>query len=216
MDMTARTPLQDQLEGSSRRPTALEAFQLAKRAFLAGRRVDMGVLARELGVNRATLYRWVGSRDRLLVEVLWSLGRRTFEQLLSEPDVVRAGRTRSASVIDAWLHAVIGSTGMQTFVENEGELALRLLTTRASDYQSRLLDYIHALVAQDLDAGRLRTDLPLDDLAYVIVRIIESYVYLGLITGERPDADRAARVLHSLLPPATVAAADALPVHAAT
>jgi hypothetical protein len=35
-----------------------------------------------------------------------------------------------------------------------------------------------------------------------VVRIIESYVYLSLITGEEPDADRASRVLHILLPPA--------------
>ena len=33
----------------------------------------MSALADELGVNRVTLYRWIGSRDRLLVEVIWSL-----------------------------------------------------------------------------------------------------------------------------------------------
>ena len=40
-------------------------------------RIDMSALADELGVNRVTLYRWVGSRDRLLVEVVWSLARET-------------------------------------------------------------------------------------------------------------------------------------------
>ena len=37
----------------------------------------MSALADELGVNRVTLYRWVGSREQLLVEIVWSLGSRT-------------------------------------------------------------------------------------------------------------------------------------------
>jgi hypothetical protein len=38
------------------------------------------------------------------------------------------------------------------------------------------------------------------DLPYVLVRIMESYVYLSLITGDEPDAARASRVIHALLP----------------
>ncbi|MGY1807684.1 QsdR family transcriptional regulator [Blastococcus sp. SYSU D00669] len=201
-----RTPLQDQLEGGGGRPTALEAFKRARRTFLAGERVDMGLLARDLGVNRATLYRWVGSRDQLLVEVLWSLARRTFERLLADPATALPGRSRVASVLDAWVHGVIANRGMQVFVESEGELALRLLTTRATDYQSRLLAQVRELLVEDLDAGRVRSEIPLDDLTYVVVRILESYVYLTLITGEQPDPDRAGRVLHALLPPGGPAA----------
>jgi hypothetical protein len=63
------------------RPTALNAFRLARRKFLAAERVDMSALAYELGVNRATLYRWVGSRDQLLVEIIWSPGERTLENI---------------------------------------------------------------------------------------------------------------------------------------
>jgi hypothetical protein len=29
---------------------------------------------------------------------------------------------------------------------------------------------------------------------------MESYIYLGLITGEHPDPDRAAKVINALLP----------------
>jgi AcrR family transcriptional regulator len=203
-----RTPLQEQLTGIASRPTALDAFRRARQTFLAGQRVDMGRLADDLGVNRATLYRWVGSREQLLVEILWSLSHRTFENLLADcatsgpRQPPRPERSRSALVLDAWLHAVIGNAGMRAFVLGEGELALRLLTTRVTDYQSRLRGFVGGLIADDLDAGRVRTEIPLEDLTYVVVRIIESYVYLTLITGEEPDADRASRVLHALLPPA--------------
>jgi AcrR family transcriptional regulator len=196
-----RTPLQEQLQVGQGRPTALEAFSRARRTFLAGQRVDMGALARDLGVNRATLYRWVGSREQLLVEILWSLARRTFDRLLADPALPPPGRSRVAAVLAAFVHAVMANRGMQVFVEDEGDLALRLLTTRATDYQARLLDLVRGLLAEDIGAGRVRTAIPLEDLAYVVVRVLESYVYLTLITGERPDPERAGRVLHGLLPP---------------
>jgi AcrR family transcriptional regulator len=195
------TPLQELLHGTPGRAPALEAFSRARRTFLAGQRVDMGCLARDLGVNRATLYRWVGSRDRLLVEVLWSLADRTFDRLQADPPPTPPEHSRVATVLDAWVHGVIANRGMRVFVENEGDLALRLLTTRATDYQSRLLGRVRSLLAEDLDAGRVRSEIPLDDLTFVVVRILESYVYLTLITGEQPDPDRAGRVLHALLPP---------------
>jgi AcrR family transcriptional regulator len=70
----------------------------------------MGGLASELGVNRVTLYRWVGSREQLLVEVIWSLGARTLEQIESK---VRArGSERVVRVVVRFLDAVISNEGM--------------------------------------------------------------------------------------------------------
>jgi hypothetical protein len=89
---------------------------------------------------------------------------------------------------------------MQRFLDREGELALRLLTTRASDFETRLIAVIGEFVCEEAAAGRLNAAVPLDDLPYVLVRIMESYIYLGLITGEHPDPDRAARVINALLP----------------
>src|ERR1700756_2927787 len=60
-----------------RKPDALDAFPIARRWFTSGRRIEMRELAAELGVNRATLFRWVGSRDDLLAEILWSLAEPT-------------------------------------------------------------------------------------------------------------------------------------------
>src|SRR5690348_8179422 len=44
------------------RPDPMTAFRIARRWFQAGRRIEMQELAAELGVNRATLFRWVGGR----------------------------------------------------------------------------------------------------------------------------------------------------------
>lgn len=47
-------------------PDALRAFAKARAAFIAGTKIDMGGLAAELGVDRTSLFRWVGNRDALL------------------------------------------------------------------------------------------------------------------------------------------------------
>jgi AcrR family transcriptional regulator len=200
----ASTPLQCQLAGTmTARPTALDAFRHARRTFLAGDRVGMQALARGLNVDRATLYRWVGSREQLLTEILWSLIDPTINTLrkahnASQP--ATAGQSPAAAVITGTVRAVIASTGMQRFLDREGDLALRLLTTRASGFEARLTALIGELIDEEASAGRLTAAIPQQDLPYVLVRIMESYIYLGLITGEHPDPDRASKVINALLP----------------
>jgi AcrR family transcriptional regulator len=199
------TPLRRQLAGTPAvRPTALDAFRLARRTFLAGDRIDMQALARTLSVDRATLYRWVGSRDQLLTEILWSLIEPTISKLRDKHGSARAavatGQSPAAAVVTDTVRGVIANPGMQRFLDREGDLALRLLTTRASDFETRLIALIGELISEETSTGRLNAAVPLDDLPYVLVRIMESYIYLGLITGEHPDPDRAARVINALLP----------------
>ena len=55
------------------RSDAREAVRLARRAFMTGERIDARRIAAQLGVDRTTLFRWVGNRDQLLVAVLRSL-----------------------------------------------------------------------------------------------------------------------------------------------
>ena len=43
-----------------------EVMALATAQFLSGRRIDVQAIAAELGLSRATIYRWYGSRDRLV------------------------------------------------------------------------------------------------------------------------------------------------------
>ena len=193
------TTLQRELArgGEPPRPTALDAFRLARRKFLAAERVDMSALADELGVNRATLYRWVGTRDQLLVEVIWSLGERTLENV--EDGVGAKGAERIVQVITRFLEAVISNPGMQRWLAEEGEYAMRLLTRHDTDFQPRLIGAIQELLGQEADAGRLDLPVDLHEVSYVIVRLIESYTYLDLITGERPEAQRAEPILRMLL-----------------
>jgi AcrR family transcriptional regulator len=194
-----QTPLRRQLDGSGPpRPTPLDALRLARQQFQAGERVDMQSLAARLGVDRATLYRWVGAREQLLVEVLWTLMSETVDRLRKPARGEQC--PTAAEVVSGAAEAAITNKGMQCFLEREGDLALRLLTTRSSDFQQRLIDLIADVVEADRRSGRLHSRVPAEDLPYVLVRIMESYVYISLITGDQPDTARAACVIHALLP----------------
>jgi AcrR family transcriptional regulator len=179
------------------RPGPLDAFKIARRRWQAAERIDMSALSRELGINRVTLYRWVGSREQLLVEVIWSLAERTLENVDSE--VKERGAERVVQVVTRFLGAVITNAGMQHWLADEGESAMRLLTLREPGFQARLIASIEALLREEADAGRLDLAADLHEVAYVIVRLIESYTYLDLITGEPPDAQRAEPILRMLL-----------------
>lgn len=190
MATEAITPLRRQLAGaaSGRRPSALDAFLAARRRFVAGERVDMTALAGQLGVNRVTLYRWVGSREQLLVEVVWSLARRTLDDLEARH---RRGPQRSVKILTEFLEATIAHPGMQRWLAEEGESAMKLLTRHDTDFQPRLIAAVEALI-DPADPDR-------HEVAYALVRVIESYTYLDLITGETPDAGRARPIFARLL-----------------
>jgi AcrR family transcriptional regulator len=179
------------------RPTALDALKLARRRFQAAERIDMGAMAEELGVNRVTLYRWVGSRNHLLVETLWSLAEATLAR--QEEQVHERGAERIVQIVTRFVDACVTNAGMRRLLSEEGDLIMRLLTRGDAGFQPRLIDAIRRLLDAEARAGRLDLPVDLGEVAYVVVRLIESYVYLDLITGERPDARRAEPVLRMLL-----------------
>jgi AcrR family transcriptional regulator len=191
------TPLQRALgQGTARRrPTVLDAFDVARRRFREGKRIEMQSLAEELGVNRVTLYRWVGSREQLITEILWAATQKSFAAYQKTlPDGPRAAAALTMFVRDVNNHA-----GMQQLLTDEPDLALTLLTSASGEYQHRYLNLVRNLIAADRAAGLMSDEVPLDDLAYTAVRITESYIHTRVITGDEPDAARAEAVLRALL-----------------
>ena len=154
-------------------------------------------LADQLGVNRVTLYRWVGTREALLVEIIWSLAERTLDDLRDEVDAT--GGERVVQVVSRFVDAVLSNPGMSRFLRDEGELAMRLLTRRDAGFQPRLIADFRGMLEEETERAALDLPADLGDVAYTIVRIVESYVYLDRITGEEPDARRAEQVLRLLL-----------------
>jgi AcrR family transcriptional regulator len=179
------TQLSRMLSATERRPDALTAFRIARRWFKDGRRIEMQELAAELGVNRATLFRWVGNRDDLLAEIIWSLAAPTLAKAIDGASA-RGGR-RIAEIMGRFATMLDGADYFREFLRREPERALRVMTTRVGTVQQRLVSAVEALLDEEIAQGSLQTQLPPHTLAYLIVRIIESFVYSDTITGEQLD-----------------------------
>ena len=184
----------------ARRAEPRDAFRLARHKWRVGERVDMSALARELGINRVTLYRWVGSREQLLVEVIWNLTNHNLTSAAAKVSATGAtGAERIILTVTRFIDKAISHHGMQTWLANEGEAAMRLLTRHAAGFQPRLVARLEELLQEEVDAQRL--DLPADvhEVAFVLEQLVESYIYLLPIAGEQPEARRAEPILRMLL-----------------
>ncbi|MCF6426402.1 MULTISPECIES: QsdR family transcriptional regulator [Amycolatopsis] len=189
---TAATPHRDAAPASSGREAA---FRLARRQFREGTRIEMQALANELGVSRMTLNRWVGSRDRLLGEVNWSLAKPTLD--LCRRKAATSGIDAVAQTLEGFIATVLDAPFMRTFLRQEGEIALRILTTRSSELQHNFIAYVTDLLREELPDPP--GGLPLEDLAYLVVRIAESFCYVDMITGGEPDATKVGAAIRRLL-----------------
>ena len=69
------------------RATPAEAFKRARRMWLKGERIHLAPLADELGIGRATLFRWVGNKDLLVGAILWSLYEPLWRQAMTETPI---------------------------------------------------------------------------------------------------------------------------------
>lgn len=184
--------------GTRQRLGAEAAFRLARRQFLAGERIDMQRLATELGVNRVTLYRWVGNRGRLLGEVAWALADRTIDHLLESSRA--QGGERIAEVVTGFIEGVRTNEGMRRTVAQEGPVAVRLLTSGDDGaVQPRLVEKFRAMLEAEVASGAFTASAPLDELAYALVRVCEACVYLDLLVDQHPDLDRVARMIRAVI-----------------
>ena len=200
-----RTVLERQLagDGNGASVTAMDAFRAARRKFLRGERIDMQELAGELGVGRATLYRWVGSREQLLGEVLWSLSETTFERLKAD-----ATRLHSGNGVDWYLYIyeqfgvyTVGFDAMRKWIDAEPDLAMRVMTSKHGVQQQRIIAAHEDLLREAMRDHGLKPKVKLEPhkLAYVLVRIGESFLWNDLITGEEPNLHEAWEVARALL-----------------
>ena len=182
---------------TERRPTPLDALDLARRHWLAGDRIDMGALAKELGVSRATLYSWVGSKERLLGEVIWSFAEAGVRQ--ARERATGDGADYIVDVVDRFTRLNATFEPLRRFIGSDPELALRLLTSKDGPVQERMIAVARELLEEQIEAGRLKPALDIETLSYLMVRVSESFLYSDLITGSEPDTEKGVEVVRLLL-----------------
>jgi AcrR family transcriptional regulator len=195
--LMSATRLERALDEQPQAPTPLDALRLARERWLVSGRVDMGELAAALGVSRATLYRWVGSRERLLGEVIWTFAQRAMAD--AQARATGSGADYVAAVVEDYLTQSLRFDPVRRFVRQDPEYALRVLASKHSQMQRRSVGATKELLDAQVAAGALEPALDTGDLAYLIVRIAESYLYSDVITGGEPEVEKAVTAIHALL-----------------
>ena len=177
--------------------TREDVLGLAMSRFLRGRRIDVQEIASELGIGRTTIYRWFGSRDDLIGEVVV----RAAEPLLKEArdGVRRRGALGLLETFDRFNRQIAEAPALLRFVESEREAALRVITSGASKVQPRIVEMITELIGAEVDAGRYEPPVEPSTLGYAIVRIAEAFLYNDAAAGMRGDVDRLREVQGALL-----------------
>jgi AcrR family transcriptional regulator len=184
-------------DGQKRRVTPLDALSLATKKWLGGERLDIGRLAHELGVGRATLFRWVGTREHLYGEVLRKVYARQRQDLLETAE--GKGLTLLESVVRRNLEALATSNALRMFIAQDPEFALRLLTSPSSSAQQHSVEVEVSLLRRVIAEAKLKPQLDVHTLAHIIVRIGEAFLYAGTIGGVKPDMEQAVAAIRILV-----------------
>ncbi len=167
-----------------RRANRQDAEQFARATFLHGTRLDMGTMAEQLDVSRATLYRWCGSREALHERILerradefsaWACGR-----------VRGKGDERLIDMLRLIMRATLDAQPVRRFMEREPKLALRVLTRRDG--------LVHCAISRALE--ELAAEAGPSALTAELRGRISDAVYLGSVlqwttiaTEEMPDTE---------------------------
>jgi AcrR family transcriptional regulator len=182
------------------RPAAASRDQVlaaAMHRYLRGRRIDVQAIAGELGLGRATIYRWFGTREELIGEVLV----RAAKPLLEDARAQARGRGARAllDTFDRFNGSLADAPALRRFVEAEREPALRIITSGAGVVHPRMVAMIGALIEEEIDAGRYEPTVDPSTLAYAIVKLAEAFLFNDAVVGMRGDVDRLRELEAALL-----------------
>lgn len=183
------------MESPRRVITYDEVIDAGTRRFDATGTIDLQALADDLAVSRATLYRVIDGRDRVLGDVVWWFGRRHFRRAREE--VGGTGVQRAIGVFRCFGETILAQASFRRFLSEEPAVASRVLFTPSGGVHERFVEANVDLLREVAASGELPFDL--DTTAYVVTRVYESMWYADLISHREPDLDVADRVATAVL-----------------
>jgi len=165
--------------------------------YLRGQRVDVQAIAGELGLGRATIYRWFGSREQLLGQILL----RATEPVLESARKGERGKGGPGllNTFDRFNRTLADSPALSAFLEAERDAALRIIASDASISQARVIELITEMITEEVEAGNYDPPIDPSTLAFAIVKLAEAFLFNDAVVGVRGDVDRLREVEAALL-----------------
>jgi len=167
--------------------TPADAFRRARSMWLKGERIHLASRSAERNIGRATLFRWVGNKDLLLGEVLWSL----YAPLRLEALSATPGQGVDF-VVGVYRHinsTLLHSEPLRRFIHEDPEYALKILTSSRSTLHSRTVEANTRTLRDQIASGHINPPLNVNSLSYFMVRLAESCLYSDIINGHEPQDD---------------------------
>ncbi len=140
-----------------------DVLAVTRRRWLAGDKLEVRAIAAELGLGRATVYRWFGSRDALVGEVIATESERYFRQARTK--VRGHGAAALLETFDRINRGLSRSPALRSYLEQEREAALRLLTSTGGPVAPRAVAAIRRLIEEEAAAGHYRPPVEPETLA---------------------------------------------------
>jgi AcrR family transcriptional regulator len=175
----------------------VDLHRLAREWFLGARRIELQKLAVELGISRATAYRWAGSAEQLVGDVLASLVDDTFRYICQQTQT--RGRQRVLDVMRRGMRYAHNFKPLQEFLDRNPQLGLRIVASKHGPVQARTMANIAELLTEERDAGHLSLSVDPKIMAFALTRIAESFLYADQITDTTLDLDNATQIMGLML-----------------
>lgn len=157
-------------------------------------RVELSSLALQIDVSQATLYRWFGSREQLLDQVLGQLADEFAATAIAEAE--GEGDARVLDMIRHLLSLTIDLAPVRSLIAREPQIALRLLLGEDQAVHRSMVRAINQIVAEARspeEADALRGEIE------TIVQAGAALQWATLAAGDQPNADRVVAIARGLL-----------------
>lgn len=165
--------------------------------FLACRRIDVQAIAVDCGVGRATLYRWFGTRDRLIGEAMLSV----VSARIADARRLIGGHGPKAllDTLDLVYRGLSVAPHVRHFINQDRSTALPLMTSSSGALHPRMVEIVRGLIDDEVKGGHYEPPTDSATLAYVLVRLSEGLLFNYAEDDLPKDLERMREVIAALL-----------------
>ncbi len=176
----------------------VDLVRIARRLWTRDQRFDMEALVDCSGLSRATVYRRIGNKHKLLGDVFSSL----ITDTVQTADTRRRsrGRSRVLGVLQDCLEAIVANRSFHDFLVRDPQLALRIVASPEFSPQGTSIGLLAALLEREHPYGDFVLSASAAQTATAAIRLSEAFVYSDLLTGDAPDIDSAMTLIGLLIP----------------
>jgi len=188
------------IEGCASNQRSIEPLILerALRKYMDGQRIEVTSLAAEHGVSRAAAYRWLGSNERLLAEVVAERVRENFNARHRD-HANKHGYERVLAIVEDFLRY---ADDRQYFPQlgRKPQRLLKIVSSDAYPVRNVTVELFEGLLREEFVEAHVGSPVMPSVIAHAIVRILESFLYSDIFAEQHRDVDKAVQLVALLIP----------------